>query len=227
MSGRRNDLVANARWEYVRLLRSRRIWLLLIPPVAAPLGSAISDLVLGIPTVATARILGLLIAGGLGALVLLDLTALAVGEDLVRRAHLTSFPLPQDRRAALTGRLLLPVGGSLVAYLVGATGVWVLAGAIVHDRPGALPPLFLPDHLALAVLALLVFLAGVTALGAALTRSSSEALVSGILAAVLAAGGTGYLTFQHALTAAFPVLLGAAGGVALVVAVGRYPDLEG
>ncbi|MCI4328760.1 MAG: hypothetical protein L3J86_04165, partial [Thermoplasmata archaeon] len=123
MSGLVDTLATNARWEWTRLRRSRRSALLLIPPIAGPVGSAISDVYLRIPSLATALILGLLIEGGLAALVVLDLTALSVGEDLARRAHLLTFPLPQDRRAMLVGRLLVVLGGSLAAFGVGAAGI--------------------------------------------------------------------------------------------------------
>ena len=39
MSGEVDAFVNNARWEVTRLRRSRRIWLLLIPVVAGPIGS--------------------------------------------------------------------------------------------------------------------------------------------------------------------------------------------
>ena len=41
---------ANVRWEAVRLRRSRRGWLLIIPGIAGPIGSALADLALRVPT---------------------------------------------------------------------------------------------------------------------------------------------------------------------------------
>ncbi len=217
-SGGRTVLV-NARWEVTRLSRSRRLWLLLIPPGAGPLGSAVADVYLRIPTEATAEILGLLVTAGLTALILLDLTALAVGEDLTYRADLLFFPLPQDRSAALTGRLLVAVGGCVGAYGMAAAAIWALGGAlVVAPAPGVgvRAELFLPAHLLLAIPALLVFLAGVTCLAAWFTRRSSEAIVAGVLAGVVAAGGAAYLLAQGELTAAFPEMLLVAGAGAIV-----------
>ncbi|MCI4322486.1 MAG: hypothetical protein L3K03_00430 [Thermoplasmata archaeon] len=226
MSGVGATLAINARWEVTRLRRSQRLWLLLIPPVAGPVGSAIADLYLKIPSQGTALILGLLVTGGLGALIMLDLTALAVGEDLTLRAHLTAFPLPQDRTALLGGRVAVVWGGTLGAYAIGAAGVWVLGGALVTTQPGAVTPLFPPSHLLLALPALLIFLGGVTAAAAVITRAAAQALVAGILAGVLAAGAASYFVFEHQLSAVFPVGLAGIGIVGLGFALYRYPQLE-
>jgi hypothetical protein len=221
------SVVANARFESVRLRRSRRIWLLLIPPVAGPIGSAIADLYLKIPSVGAAQILGLLVAGGLTALILLDLTALAVGEDLGRRAHLTSFVLPQRRSSILLGRLIVPVGGCLLGYGIGAVTILASASVLVTPQAGAAGPLFSPVHLAFALVALFLFLAGVAAVVAVMTRSSSEPIVAGVLAGVVVAGLSGYLTFEGTLRATFPLLLGVAGLAALGYAFYRFELLEG
>lgn len=218
MSSWRRTVGVNAHWEVTRLRRSRRLWLLLIPPVAGPVGSAVADLYLRIPSAATAEILGLLVTAGLASLILLDLTALTVGEDLTHRADLLFVPLPQDRTAALAGRLLVSVGGCVGAYLVGALAVWVLGGALVTPpAPGLLPraALFLPEHLLLAIPSLLLFLAGVTAAAAAFTRRPSEAIVAGVLAGVVVAGGAAYLLSQGELTLLFPELLSVAGAGAI------------
>lgn len=220
----------NARWEVTRLRRSRRLWLLLIPPVAGPIGSAVADLYLRIPSAATAEILGLLVTAGLSALILLDLTALTVGEDLSYRAHLLFFPLPQGRAAALGGRLLVSVGGGVAAYAVGAAAVWALGGSLVAAPPPGTPgrtALFLPGHLLLAIPALLIFLAGVTAVAAWYTRRSSEAIVAGVLAGVVAAGGAAYLLAQGELTALFPELLMLVGLAAIAWTLANFPRLTG
>jgi hypothetical protein len=216
----------NVRWEVTRLRRSQRIWLLLVPPVAGPIGSAIADLYLHVPSLATAQILGLLIAGGLVGLILLDLVALAVGEDLTLRAHVTFFALPQSRLALIAGRLSVVLAGTMASYGLAATGVWYASKAIVPPAP-LLEPIFDPGHLALAVPAFLVFLAGVTAAGAVFTRTSSQGLVAGVLAGVVVAGLTGYLLDFHELTALFPVLLAVAGAGALGWTLVQYPKLGG
>jgi hypothetical protein len=225
MTGIAGTFATNVRWELRRLRRSQRIFLLAIPPVAGPVGSAIADLYLHVPSTGTAILLGLLITAGLAALVLLDLTALAVGEELALRAHLVSFPLPQRRSAALAGRLFVVVGGSSGAYAVGAGLVGVLGGALVAPG-GVSAPLFDPAHLFLAVFGLLLGLAGVVAATAVMSQTASEALVAGVLAGVVFAALAGYLIVERTLSAYYPLLLGVGGLAALGWAVARYPDLE-
>lgn len=219
--------MTNARWEVTRWRRSRRVWLLLIPPIAGPLGSAIADLYLRVPSVATAEILGLLITAGLGGLVILDLAALAVGEELAAREYLISLTLPQSRSAALAGRLSLPILGPVVAYLAGAGLVFLLAPATVTSNPLAAAPLFLPAHLALGLVALLVFLGGIAAAAAALTRSAAQGLVAGVLAGVVVAGLVGLEVFQRQVSWLAPALLAVGGVAALAVAVRTYATLDG
>jgi hypothetical protein len=219
------SLVANARWEITRLRRSRRGWLMIIPCVAGPVGSAVADLYLKVPTAATAVILGALVTAGLAGLILLDLTALATGEDLARGSQLFYFPLPQRRGPMLAGRLLVVVGGCMGAYAVGAAAIWILGGDLTTPIVGARPPLFIPGHLVLAVPGLLLFLAGVVAAAAVVTRSSSEAIVAGILAGVVVAGGIGYLVSQGTLTAWFPVALAIGGLIGLGWSVAEYARL--
>jgi len=226
MTGAMTTFTLNARWELTRLRRSQRLWLLLIPPVAGPVGSAISDLYLHVPSRATAQILGLLIAGGLAGLILLDLVALAVGEDLTLRAHVTFFALPQGRRALLTGRLSVVLAGAMGAYALAALGVWYVSGALV-PADDLVRPIFDPGHLAIAIPAFLLFLAGVTAAGAVFTRTSAQGLVAGVLAGVVVAGGTGYLLDLHELTGLFPVVLAAAGAGAIGWTIAEYPKLGG
>ena len=218
------SLGENARWELVRLRRSQRIYLVLIPPVAGPVGSAIADLYLKIPSTGTALILGLLITGGLAALILLDLTALAVGEDLGLRAHWTFFTLPQRRANILAGRLGLVLALTLGAYAIGAVAVWSLGGALVTPAPTK-PPVLDPAHLAWAIPAFLVFLAGVTSAAAVISRTSAQALVAGVLAGVVGAGVTGNLLFQGELTPLFPLLLLVSGLGGLGWSLYRYPKL--
>jgi hypothetical protein len=218
-------LRANARWEIVRLRRSRRIWLLVIPVIAGPIGSAVADLYLKVPSAATAVILGGLVTAGLAGLVLLDLTALATGEDLARRSQLFYFALPQPRSPMLAGRLLVVVGGSLATYAAGASVIWFVAGTFTDPSSLARPPLFIPAHLLWAIPGLLLFLAGVVAAAAVVTRSASEAIVAGILAGVVVAAGSGYLVSQGTMDAWFPVGLALAGLGALGWATLQYPQL--
>ncbi|MCI4335673.1 MAG: hypothetical protein L3K17_00540 [Thermoplasmata archaeon] len=226
MSGAVATFRANARWEFRRWRRSQRGWLLLIPPIAGPVGSAIADLYLKIPSVATAEILGLLITGGLGGMIVLDLTALAVGEEIGLRAHLTSFALPQSRSAAVVGRLALSVGGPVAMYALGALLVLRVTPGLV--TPSGIPPapLFAPAALALAILALLLFLGGAAAAAAAVTRSAAQALVAGVLAGVVVAGVVGLLVFQHQISFRFPAGLAVAGAAALAIGAWRYSELE-
>lgn len=224
MTSAANAVRENARWEVVGLRRSQRIWLLVIPPIAGPIGSAIAVLYLRVPSVGTAEVLGLLITAGLAALILLDLTALAVGEDLARRAHLLFFTLPQDRWALLTGRLLVAIGGPIGAFALGAGVIGLLSGSLVNGAAAG-PILFDPVHLFVGLLALLLFLAGVTVAASVITRTSSEALVAGVLAGVVIAGGTGYLEFERDLSMLYPVLLAVAGTGTIAWGIWRYAQL--
>ena len=215
----------NAAWEVTRLLRSRRIWLLIIPVAAGPVGSAIADLYLKVPSVATAQVLGLLITGGLSALIVLDLTALAVGEDLALRAHLLTFTLPQARTSALAGRLLVVTGGALGSFALGAAGAAGLATELVRSQ-STIPPILTPVHLYFGMFGLLVFLGGVVAAAAVVTRSASQAIVAGVLAGVLAAGIASSFLIQHQLGPTFPVILGGVGVAAWGWALISYDRIE-
>jgi hypothetical protein len=226
MSGEVAALVHNARWEVTRLRRSRRIWLLLIPIVAGPLGSGIADLYLRVPSSGTAEVLGLLITAGLAALVVLDLTALAVGEDLALRTHYLTFALPQPRVSALAGRLGIVVGGTLAVYGVGALGVAWLANVLVSTSSTAPAPILVPAHLALGVLGLLIFLGGVTAAAGIVARSAAQALVAGILAGVVAAGIGSMFLIEGRLTALFPEALAAVGLVGFAWCLVQYGRIE-
>jgi hypothetical protein len=219
-------LEGNARWEVTRLRRSRRIWLLLIPAVAGPIGSAVSDLYLRVPSPETAAVLGLFVTAGLAALVTLDLTALAVGEDLALRTQYLTFALPQNRGSALAGRLLVVIGGSGLGYAVGAVGVLELAPALVATNPLAAAPILGPGHLAVGLFGLLLFLAGVTAAAGVVTRSASQALVAGVLAGVVAAGVGSLFLLEGRLTASFPVVLSLVGIAALAFCVAQYTRMD-
>ncbi|MCI4362993.1 MAG: hypothetical protein L3K13_01625 [Thermoplasmata archaeon] len=219
-------LLLNAEWELTRLRRSRRLWLLVLPIVAAPIGSAVADLYLRIPSLETARVLGLFITAGLAGLLALDLVALAVGEDLSLGAHLTAFTLPQGRRAQLAGRTTLVMAGVLGSYGVGAVLVWTLSGLLVTPSTGAAAPIVLPLHLALGLPGLLLFLGGVTAAGAVVTRSAAQSLVAGVLAGVVAAGVGSWFLLERSLTALFPVGLAAVGLVGFAWSLYRFPSLE-
>ncbi|MCI4324479.1 MAG: hypothetical protein L3K00_01130 [Thermoplasmata archaeon] len=171
--------------------------------------------------------LGLLITAGLASLVVLDLSALAVGEDLALRAHSLTFALPQSRGSALAGRLLVVLGGSVGAYALGAVAVLSLAGALVPANSAAFGPILAPGHLALGISGLLVFLGGVTAAAAVVTRSAAQALVAGVLAGVVAAGVGSLFLLQGRLTAGFPVALAGVGLVALAYCLFQYSRLDG
>jgi hypothetical protein len=226
VSGEVAALVNNARWEVTRLRRSRRGWLFLIPVVAGPIGSGIADLYLRVPSAGTAEVLGLLITAGLAALVVLDLTALAVGEDLVLRTHYLTFALPQPRVSALAGRLGVVVGGSLAVYGAGALAVAALADALVATSPTAPAPILVPAHLALGVLGLLIFLGGVTAAAGIVTRSASQALVAGILAGVVSAGVGSLFLIERQLNTLFPVALAVAGVAGFALCLVQYGRIE-
>ena len=218
--------LTNARWEVTRLLRSQRIWLLAIPVVAGPIGSAIADLYLRVASPSIADVLGFLITGGLSALVVLDLTALAVGEDLALRTHYLTFALPQSRTSSLAGRLTVVVGGTLAVYGIGALGVATLADALVPTSATASTPILMPAHLALGMVGLLVFLGGVTAAAALVTRSSSQALVAGVLAGVVAAGVGSLFLLQGRLTALFPEVLAVVGLAGFGWCLAEYARVE-
>jgi ABC-type transport system involved in multi-copper enzyme maturation permease subunit len=227
MSGSGEAVAHNAQWELTRLRRSRRIWLLLIPVVAGPVGSAIADLYLQVPTPGTAQVLGLLILAGLSALVVLDLTALAVGEDLALRTQYLTFALPQSRSAALGGRLLVVIGGTVGMYCLGALGVLLLASQLVSASPLAAAPILPPVHLAFGLVGLLLFLGGVTAAAGVVTRSASQALVAGILAGVVAAGLGSLFLIDGQLTTGFPVALGVVGVAGLGLCLVQYSQIDG
>jgi hypothetical protein len=227
VSGLAAAFVENARWEVTRLRRSRRIWLLLIPVVAGPIGSAVSDLDLHVPSAGTAAVLGLLITAGLAALVILDLTALAVGEDLALRTQFLTFSLPQSRVSALAGRLTVVVGGALAAYAAGAVLVVRLADALVPTAASAPVPILVPGHLALGLVGLIVFLGGVTAAAGVLTRSASQALVAGVLAGVVSAGLGSFFLIQRQLTELFPAGLAVAGLIGFAWCLVGYGQIEG
>jgi hypothetical protein len=220
-------VATNVRYELLRLRRSQRIFLWLIPPIAGPIGSAVSDLYLKLPSPGQAEVLGLLVEAGLTALILIDLVALAAGEELARRAHLVAFALPQSRPALLAARLLPAIGGTLAGYLVGASAILLLAPALVTSTPGAAAPLFAPASLAIGLLGLLLLLAGVAAVTAVQTRSASEPIVAAILAGVVTAGGGGYLVAMGEMHWEFPLVLGVAGVAAVALAAVRYGQLEG
>jgi len=220
------SLLNNARWEVTRLRRSRRVWLLLIPLVAGPVGSAVADLYLRVPSAGTADVLGLLITAGLAALIILDLTALAVGEDLALRTQFLTFSLPQPRASALGGRLAVVVGGSLAAYAVGAVAVAGLAAQLVFPSSSAAPPIFVPAHLAIGIVGLLVFLGGVTAAAGVITRSPSQALVAGVLAGVVSAGLGSLFLIEGRLTPLFPLVLAAIGVAGFAWCLAAYDRVE-
>jgi ABC-type transport system involved in multi-copper enzyme maturation permease subunit len=221
-----SSLVANARFEVRRLVRSQRIFLLTIPPVAAPIGSAIAFVYFHVPLVGTARMLGLFIAAGLGGMISIDLSALTVGEELSRKVELTTFTLPQGRRAVLAGRLLVVLGSTLGVFLVGGLAVWELAGLLVTDQPGAVPTLIDPLHLFEAMFPLLLFLGAITVCASVITKSASQALVAGVLGGVVTAGAAGYFLLEHEISMGFPAALGIAAVIAIVVTFYLFDALD-
>jgi hypothetical protein len=226
VSGQFAAFADNARWEVTRLRRSRRIWLFLIPVVAGTIGSGAADLYLHVPSSATAEVLGLLITAGLAALVILDLIALAVGEELALRTHYLTFALPQSRPIALAGRITLVMAGGLAAYGAGAVGAGWLATTLVTTSPTAPPPILIPSHLAVGIVGLLLFLGGATAAAAVVTRSSSQALVAGVLAGVVAGGVGSLFLVDGRLTVLFPLVLAAAGLLGFAGCLVQYGRLE-
>lgn len=127
----------------------------------------------------------------------------------------------------MAGRLAVVLGGTLVLYGLGAVGVAALANALVATAATAPAPILVPSHLALGMLGLLVFLAGVTAAAGIVTRSASQALVAGILAGVLAAGIGGLFLIQDRLRTLFPETLAAAGLAGLVWCLVQHGRIEG
>lgn len=226
MTGVAATIALNARWELLRLRRSRRAWLFLLPVVAAPVGSAVSDLYLHVPSLDTARVLGLFVTAGLSSLLAIDLTALAVGEELPLRAHLTALTLPQDRSGILAGRLLVVAVGVIATYLAGAGLVWEVAVALVSTAPGAPLPILPAGSLLVGFVGLMLFLIGVTAAAAVVTRSAAQALVAGVMAGILAAGLGSLFLLDGTLRATFPTALALVGVVALGWSLLRYPSLE-
>ncbi|MCL4324256.1 MAG: hypothetical protein M1144_02170 [Candidatus Thermoplasmatota archaeon] len=221
-----NALLANARWEARRLLRSQRVFLLLIPPVAGPVGSALALLYFHVSSHPIALMLGLFVLGGLGALVTVDLCALTLGEELAVRAHLALFPLPQHRHEILLGRVAVVLLGSLGAFALGAALTWGTVDLLVPVSAVPGPTLLDPFHLFLGISCLLLFLGGVTLLSSVLVRTASGALVAGVLAGVVVASAGLYLALLHELTLAFPLVLLAVWGVSLAWAVHTYSTLE-
>lgn len=217
-----SGLVASLRWELLRLQRSRRIFLLVIPPIAGPIGSALAFLYFGhtspngaVLTHPTALVLGLIVTGGLSGMVLIDLAALSAGEELSRRANLTFFALPQERWEVLGGRLAVDFALSLGAFLLGAAATWEIAGVIVPAHPTDPYGLFDPFHLLVALVALLAFLGAIGVAASIFTRSASEAIVAAVLAGVTTAGVAAYLVFEHQVSMAFPAALALAAAVCL------------
>jgi ABC-type transport system involved in multi-copper enzyme maturation permease subunit len=215
---------ANIRWEVTRLVRSRRVFLLSIPPVAGPIGSAIAFLYFHVQYQSTALLLGLLVTGGLSTLVMLDLSALSVGEELSRRAHFTLFTLPEERWAMLAGRVIVVFGASLAVYALGAALVSVLAAELVPATGGSIA--INSSHLIEGVAVMLLFLGAVTLTASIITRSASEALVAGVLSAVVTVAVAGYFLLQGTLTMLFPAVLGVAAVIALGWSFVSYSDLE-
>lgn len=219
-------LGANVRLELDRLVRSQRIFLLIIAPVAGPIGSAIAFVYFDVGLVSLAQILGLFVTGGLGGMVLIDLCALTVGEDLSRRSHLTILTLPQPRASVLAGRLLVSLGAPLLAFLLGGVEVYYLAGVLVHNVPGT-PGLGIdPLHLLEAMALLLFFLGAIAVAASMVTRNASGPLVVGILGGVVAAAGAFYFLHEGEITMLYPGALGLVGVGALGWSAYQYEALD-
>lgn len=217
-------VLANCRWEIMRLIRSQRIFLLSIPPVAGPIGSAIAFLYFHVQSHEAALVLGLIVTAGLGTLVMLDLAALSAGEELSRKAHFTMFTLPQERWAMLSGRIIVVFGSSITVFSAGAALIFVLSSALV---PGGSSTITLnPIHMFEGLAVMLVFLGAVALTASIITRSSSEALVAGILSAVVTVALAGYFLLKGELTMLFPAVLGLASVAAFGWSFYSYSVLE-
>jgi hypothetical protein len=80
--------------------------------------------------------------------------------------------------------------------------------------------------LAVGIVGLLLFLGGITAAAAVVTRSASQALVAGVLAGVLAAGLGSLFLLEGRLTSLFPEAMAAVGVAGIVWCLWRYAQLE-
>ncbi len=220
MTSAARAFVEGVRWELLRLRRSRRLALFLIPPVAGPIGTALAWRLLAVPNPGTAEVLGLFVTAGLAALVALDLGALAAGEDLAVHADRLEFALPQSPRAATAGRLLPPIGGAVAADLAGAAAIVAAAPRLVPTGGAGTPVLLDPTHLLWGLVGFLLLLGGVAAAAATTTRSPAQGLVAGVLAGVVAAGISAEFLVQGTLSAATPIAMALGGLVAIALAVG-------
>ncbi len=221
----RGGFSASLRWEVTRWVRSRRVFLLTIPVVAGPIGSLFSFLYLKVGSSATAGLLGILVVGALSGLVVLDLSALSIGEELSRRSHGPLLLLPVRRSALYAGRATAVLGGSLSVYGVGALGVLYLADRLVPGS-GENALGLNPVHVALGMLALLFLLGAVAFVAALVTGSASEALGLGILAGFSVSVLLVYLLLERALTLAVPAGLALAGAATLLLGLRTYLRMD-
>ena len=221
----RRGFSASIRWEVTRWSRSRRIFLLTIPVVAGPAGSLLADLYLKVGSAPTAGLLGVLVVGALSGLIVLDLAALSMGEELSRRSHGPLLLLPVRRSALYAGRVTAVLGGTLGAYGVGALVVLLLAQRLVTGSGG--PSIGLdPVHAALGMLAVLFFLGAITFVAALVAGSASEALGVGMLAGFSVSILLVYLLLERALTLAVPAGLALAGAAILVLGLRTYLRMD-
>lgn len=221
----RGGFSASVQWEVTRWIRSRRVFLLVIPVVAGPVGSLLAFLYLRVGSSSTAGLLGILVVGALSGLVVLDLAALSIGEELSQRSHGPLLLLPVRRSALYAGRITAVLGGTLGAYGLGALLVLSLAERLVPGN-GVSPIPLDPVHTALGMLALLFFLGAVTFVAALVTGRASEALGLGVLAGFSVSILLVYLLLERALTLAVPAGLALAGAATLLLGLRTYLRMD-
>ncbi len=216
---------ASLRWEVIRWVRSRRVFLLAVPVVAGPVGSLLAFLYLKVPSSDTAGLLGVLVVGALSGLVVLDLCALSIGEELSRRSHGPLLLLPVRRSALYAGRATAVLGATLGAYGIGALEVLELAHLLVPGSGSQVLALE-PVHVALGMLAFLFLLGAVAFVAALVTGSASEALGLGVLAGFSVSVLLVYLLLERALTLAVPAGLAVAGAATLLLGLRTYVRMD-
>lgn len=197
----------------------------MIPVVAGPTGSLLADRYLKVGSASTAGLLGILVVGALSGLVVLDLAALSIGEELSRRSHGPLLLLPVRRSAVYAGRATAVLGAPLGAYGLGALLVLFLTDWLIPGNAG--PTIALdPVHTAFGMLALLFFLGSVTFVAALVAGTASEALGLGVLAGFSVSILLVYLLLEHALTLAVPAGLALAGVVTLLFGLRTYLGMD-
>ena len=213
-------------WELRRWQRSRRVYLLAVPLVAGPVGSLVADLYLRVGSRGAATVLGLIIVAALAGLILLDLAALALGEELEKGSLANWSLLPIGRPALYLSRLVTGVGIPLVSFLGGA-GLVVLAADLVPAGTPS-PALSIGPFPAVLGLAAALFLLGTIAFIAPLwSGSASGALSVGVIGGFALVTLLAYLWLEHTLSWGVVAALVVAGTVAAGVGYRRFFRSEG